>query len=97
MRSRKPKLKVTGNETVFECAQTVMAALTMSQDERLSSIATEAVLQLPPERAVHALWIILNSFLSGFDSPEEIEFATQMIAATVAAHEKTFAEHLGNI
>jgi hypothetical protein len=81
-------LVVTGEETYFEAVKLVMAALTLnSEGEREKTWATEAMLALEPRIAVAALWTVLGTTLSGFDSKEEERKAIQLMAESLARME----------
>jgi hypothetical protein len=82
-------LAVTGLETHFEAVQTVMAALTWAERGPAEQLqATEAVMLLDSQRAVMALWLVLNAVMSGFDSDSDRADAIRIVAEVMAKNEK---------
>lgn len=83
-RGRNP-LPITGDETYFEAVKLVIAALTLNAEgEREKAWATEAMLALDPPTAVAALWTVLGTAFSGFDTKDEERKAIQLMAEGLA-------------
>lgn len=78
-------IDVSGDETVFEAMQVVMAALTLDEfGEPVRTSGVEAVLRLDHWTAVNALWVVLGAVLSGFDTAADRRKALQVVAAVIA-------------
>lgn len=89
-RRKKPRnpMIVTGHESHFDAVQVVMAALTWAEAGPAEAVqATEAILSLNKDKAVMALWVTLNTVLSGFDSDEDRATAVRIVAETMAKNE----------